>query len=123
MGVARMAQLVTMGAQLQCTSGTAPSVLMVVVPTVTGEVKPSANIMDHIPMTNILPFGTCNVLTAAAAGVPTPCVPATAAPWAPGSATVMVRGMPALNSTSKCVCSIGGMISITTPGTTKETVA
>jgi hypothetical protein len=31
--------------------------------------------------------------------------------------------MPALNSTSKCVCSIGGSISITNPGTTKETVA
>jgi hypothetical protein len=118
-----MAQLVTMGAQLQCTSGTAPSVLMVVAPPVTGEVKPAANIMDHVPMTNILPFGTCNVLTAAAAGVPTPCVPATAAPWAPGSPTVMVRGMPALNNTSKCVCSIGGMISITNPGTTKEGVA
>jgi hypothetical protein len=36
---------------------------------------------------------------------------------------VMVRGAPALNSTSKCVCSIGGVISITNPGTTKETVA
>jgi uncharacterized protein DUF4280 len=118
-----MAQLVTMGAQLQCTMGTAPSVLMVVDPRVTGEVKPSANIMDNIPMTNILPFGTCNILTTAAAGVPTPCVPATAAPWAPGSPTVMVRGMPALNTTSKCVCSIGGMIQILTPGTTKETVA
>jgi hypothetical protein len=34
-----------------------------------------------------------------------------------------LRGMPALNSTSKCVCSIGGSVSITTPGTTKETVA
>lgn len=118
-----MAQLVTMGAQMQCTSGTAPSVLVVVVPTVTGEVKPSANIMDHVPIANIPPFGTCNVLTAAALGVPTPCVPATAAPWAPGSPTVMVRGMPALNSTSKCVCSIGGSISILNPGTTKETVA
>lgn len=118
-----MAQLVTMGAQLQCAMGTAPSVLMVVDARVTGEVKPSANIMDHIPMTNILPFGTCNILTAAAAGVPTPCVPATAAPWAPGSATVMVRGMPALNNSSKCICSIGGVISITNPGTTKETVA
>jgi hypothetical protein len=35
----------------------------------------------------------------------------------------MVRGAPALNSTSKCVCSIGGSISIVNPGTTKETVA
>jgi hypothetical protein len=35
----------------------------------------------------------------------------------------MVRGMPALNNTSKCVCSIGGVISVLNPGTTKETVA
>jgi len=118
-----MAQLVTMGAQMQCTSGTAPSVLVVAPPTVTGEVKPTANIMDNIPIANIPPFGTCNVLTAAAAGVPTPCVPAIPAPWAPGSPTVMVRGMPALNSTSKCVCAIGGSISILNPGTTKEMVA
>jgi uncharacterized Zn-binding protein involved in type VI secretion len=79
--------------------------------------------MDSIPMTNILPFGTCNVLTAAAAGVPTPCVPATAGPWAPGSPTVMVRGQPALNNTSMCTCSIGGVITISNPGTTKEGVA
>ena len=117
-----MAQLVAMGAQMQCTSGTAPSVLVVAPPLVTSEVKPTANIADCIPITNIPPFGTCNVLTAAAAGVPTPCVPATT-PWAPGSPTVMVRGMPALNSTSKCTCGIGGSISILNPGTTKEQVA
>jgi len=117
-----MAQLVTMGAQLTCASGTAPSVLAVVAPTVTGEVKPTANIMDSVPMTNIMPFGTCNVLTAAASGVPTPCVPATT-PWAPGSPTVMVRGQPALNNSSTCTCSIGGVISISMPGSTKESVA
>lgn len=118
-----MAQLVSMGAQLTCAAGAAPSVLVVAPPTVTGEMKPIANIMDNIPVTNIPPFGTCNILTAAAAGVPTPCVPAPAGPWAPGSPTVTVRGMPALNSTSKCACSIGGVISIAMPGTTKEMVA
>src|SRR5687768_4765196 len=118
-----MAQLVTMWAQMQCTAGTASSVLVVAVPSVTGEVKPSANIMDNNSIADLAPFGTCNVLTAAAAGVPTPCVPAIPAPWAPGSPTVMVRGMPALNSTSKCVCAIGGSISILNPGTTKEMVA
>ena len=112
-----------MGAQLQCVSGSAPSVLVVPTPNVTGEVKPTANIMDSIPMTNIMPFGTCTVLTAAASGVPTPCVPATAGPWAPGSPTVMVRGQPALNNTSTCTCTIGGVITITNPGTTKESVA
>ena len=64
-----MPQLVSMGAQLTCCCGAAPSVLMVAVPMVTGEVKPVANIMDNIPMTNIMPFGVCQILTASAAGV------------------------------------------------------
>lgn len=118
-----MAQLVTAGAQLLCTCGSAPSVLAVIPPTVTGEVMPAANIMDFVPMTNIMPFGTCTILTSAASGVPTPCVPAVVAPWAPGSPTVTVRKMLALNSTSKCACTIGGMISITNPKATKESVA
>jgi len=111
-----MAQLVTMGAQLQCTQGAAPSVLAVPAAMVTGEVKPAANIMDSIPATNILPFGACTILQG-------PCVPATAGPWAPGSPTVMVRGQPALNNSSTCTCTIGGVISIANPGTTKEGVA
>lgn len=118
-----MPQLVAMSASLVCTSGTAPSTLIVAPPLVSAESKPVANIMDFVPITNIPPFGTCNVLTAAALGVPTPCVPAIVAPWTPGSATVTVRGMPALNSTSQCVCTIGGSVSITAPGTTKESVA
>ena len=118
-----MAQLVSMTAQLTCAAGSAPSNLIVVDPTVLAEGNLAANIMDNIPMTNILPFGTCNILTSAAAGVPTPCVPATAAPWSPGSPTVMLRGQPALNSTSMCNCTIGGAITITNPGTTKEMVA
>ena len=84
---------VCMGAMMQCTFGAAPSSL-VVLPTnkvLTGEV-PDANIMDHIPMTNIMPFGMCMspsnpvvaAATAAALGVltPMPCIPNTPAPWA-----------------------------------------
>jgi hypothetical protein len=111
-----MAQLVTLGAQLVCTQGAAPSVLAVPAPTVTGEVKPTANIMDFAPVVNIPPFGACTVLQG-------PCVPAIASPWTPGSPTVMVRGMPALNNTSTCNCTIGGVISIVAPATTKEMVA
>lgn len=118
-----MPQQVTLAAQLVCTMGTAPSALIVAVPTVTGENKPAANIMDYVPITNIPPFGTCNILTAAALGVPTPCVPAIPAPWTPGSPTVMIRNMPALNNTCTCTCAIGGAISITNPSATKEMVA
>ncbi|MCR8657435.1 DUF4280 domain-containing protein [Paenibacillus endoradicis] len=87
---------------------------------------PYANILDNKPMVNILPFVMCSSLanplvasaTASALGVltPMPCVPVTVAPWAPGSPTVMIANMPALNNTSKCMCSYGGVISINTPG-------
>ena len=50
---------------------------------------------------------------------PMPCVPACAAPWAPGAPTVLVCGKPLLNNTSKCMCSWGGVISVTaTPAVT-----
>ena len=127
-----MAQQVVMGAMLQCSFGVAPATLIVALPTVTGEMKPAANIMDNVPVSNIPPFGMCNSLanpavaaaTSAALGVltPQPCVPVIAAPWTPGSATVMVRKMPALNSTSTCMCNWAGVITISNPGTTKEMV-
>lgn len=117
-----MGQLVAAGPTLVCAAGTAPSTLVVIPPTTTAEKKPAANIMDYVPTVNIVPFGTCNILTAAASGVPTPCVPATVAPWAPGSPTVLVRGMPALNNTSICNCAVGGAITISFAGTTTEMV-
>jgi hypothetical protein len=87
---------------------------------------PAANIMDNKPMVNIPPFGMCMSLanptvaaaTAAALGVltPMPCVPVIPAPWAPGSAKVMLGNMPALNNTSTCNCAYGGVIQITVAG-------
>ncbi|PJF34207.1 MAG: DUF4280 domain-containing protein, partial [Phototrophicales bacterium] len=83
------------------------------------------------PGINIPTFGMCSSLanpttataTTAASGVltPTPCIPVTT-PWTPGSSTVTVRKMPALNSTSKCMCSWAGSISISVAGTTTVTV-
>ena len=113
-----MPQLVTHGALLQCAAGAAPSALSVTPPNVTAEMMPAANIQDCIPMMNIQPFGNCKILTAAAAGAPTPCVPATA-PWTLGSTTVMIRGMPAIHKGSMCNCSVGGVITVNMPGTTK----
>lgn len=114
-------------ATLACTFGMAPSTLMVLPlhRTMAGN-QPAANIMDHAPMVNILPFGMCMSLanptvaaaTAAAWGVltPMPCIPNTPAPWVPGSPTVIVDNMPALNNTSKCMCMWAGVISIVVPG-------
>lgn len=121
-----MGNLVCGGAMLQCSFGMAPSTLMVLPANRVTTSMPIANIMDNKPMVNILPFGMCQspsnptvaAATAAALGVltPMPCVPATAAPWTPGSPTVQVANMPALNNTSKCMCSWGGVIQITQPG-------
>lgn len=128
-----MPQLVTAGAVMMCTFGVAPSSLVVLPTNMTMCGTPAANIMDFIPMTNIMTFGMCMSIanptvasaTAAALGVltPMPCIPATTAPWAPGSPTVMLGGMPALNSTSKCMCMWGGVISITYPGQVTTNVA
>jgi hypothetical protein len=87
---------------------------------------PIATIMDNKPMANIMPFGMCQSMsnpqvaaaTAAAMGVltPMPCIPNTTAPWAPGSATVMIGNFPALNNSSKLACMWGGVIQINNPG-------
>ena len=118
-----MSTAVIHGAKLQCTCGDAPSNLIV---NSHGNNKIdnqlAATIMDHKPAANILPFGTCKTLTAAASGTPTPCVPATVAPWTPGSTSVVLIGnFNALLNTDKLACTIGGMISITDPAQQKTT--
>lgn len=127
-----MAQSVCAGATLQCSFGSAPSALVVPVPTVLSEGPPTANINDKIPITNIPPFLLCNSLanpqvaaaTAAAAGTltPMPCLPTIPAPWVPGSPTALVRGAPALNNQSQLQCAFGGVITIVMPQTTRELV-
>lgn len=121
------------GAMLQCTFGAAPSSLMVLpVNAVLTSNMPAATIMDNKPMVNILPFGMCSspsnptvaAATAAALGVltPMPCVPVTTAPWVPGSATVLIKNIPALNESSKLMCSWAGVISVNNPGQTTEQI-
>ena len=121
-----MAKLVTAGAVLQCSFGLAPSSLIVTPDNKMMVMTPAANIMDNVPMKNIMPFGMCTTqsnpavaaATTAALGTPTPapCVPVIPAPWAPGSATMQIGNQPALNDASKCNCTYGGVISITSPG-------
>lgn len=123
-----MALQVCMGATLQCSFGLAPSSLVVLPVNQVLTAVPDANIMDNKPMVNILPFGMCQSLanpavaaaTTAALGVltPMPCIPVTPAPWAPGSPTVMIRELPALNNTSKLMCAWAGVIQVVNPGQT-----
>ena len=121
-----MALQTCMGATLQCSFGAAPSSLVVLPANRVQTVTPDANIMDNKPLVNIMPFGMCSSLanpavasaTAAALGVltPMPCVPVIPAPWAPGSPTVLIANMPALNNTSKLMCAYAGVIQIVNPG-------
>lgn len=122
-----MSMQVCMGAMLMCTMGMAPSSL-VVLPTnmVLTDEMPDANIMDNIPLVNIMPFGMCispanpmvAAATAAAMGVltPMPCIPATVAPWVPGAPTVLLAEMPTLDETSTLMCMWAGVITIMMPG-------
>jgi Domain of unknown function (DUF4280) len=127
-----MALKVCMGANLQCSFGAAPSSLVVLPVNKVMTGVPAANIMDHVPMTNIMPFGVCNspanpvvaAATAAALGVltPMPCIPNTVAPWVPGAPTALVANMPALDSNSKLMCIWGGVIQVLVPGQTTTMV-
>jgi len=122
-----MPQQVCMGAMMQCTFGMAPSSLVVLPANkvLTGQV-PDANIMDHIPMTNIMPFGMCMspanpvvaAATVAALGVltPMPCIPNTPAPWIPGAVTVLLGNFPALDNVSQLMCTWAGVISFVNAG-------
>ena len=113
--------------QCQCSFGVSPCPLVVTpeIMCLAGN-QPAATIMDFVPGKNLASFGMCNSLanpatasaTSAAMGVltPTPCVPVTAAPWVPGVPTVLVSNKPALNISSKLMCSYGGVIMIITPG-------
>lgn len=97
-----MRQQVVNGAQLSCAFGTTPSNL------------------SSQPAANIMPFGMCisptnpqvAAATAAALGVltPQPCIPATSAPWTPGSVT-QIAGEPALNDVLVCMRQWAGVIS------------
>ena len=122
-----MPQLVTMGAMMMCSMGAAPSTLMVTPENLTNAAnKPAATIMDNIPMKNIMPFGVCRspanpvvaAATTAALGVltPMPCIPMTAAPWAPPAPKLMIKNKPALLNNAKLLCNWGGSISITMAG-------
>lgn len=118
-----MAYQVINGAMLICSCGTAPNSLIVPpINRVNSNVQPAANIMDHKPMVNILPFAMCTTpsnpavaaATSAAMGVltPVPCVPVTSAPWITGATTVLIAHQPALNDSSTLMCTWGGSISV-----------
>lgn len=128
-----MGMFVVTGSLLQCSMGAAPSALVVLPKNAVFVSKlPAANIMDFIPLTNILTFGMCKsptnptviTATAAAQGVltPMPCIPNTVAPWTPGNPQTLIKGMPAVTDSSSLVCLWAGSISVTSsPQATAQT--
>jgi hypothetical protein len=120
-------QLVSLGAVLSCSFGTAP-MPMIVPPEspVFEDTLPAATIMDFIPLENIPSFGLCSSManpevalaTAIAEGVltPMPCIPVTTVPWVPGAPAVWIEGIPALCTGSICFCDWLGEITIEEPG-------
>ena len=121
-----MGILACTGAMLQCSFGAAPSALSILPVNRVLAGPPVANIMDMVPMMNVVPFGVCSSManpevaaaTAAALGVltPMPCIPVPAGPWVPGVPTVLVGNMPAVDMNCKLMCSFGGVIQIVSPG-------
>lgn len=111
---------------LKCSFGTAPGTMTVLPANMVQTATPIANIMDNVPMTNVMPFAMCQSMsnptvaaaTAAAQGVltPMPCTPVTTAPWSPGSPTVLIAGQPALNDSCMLMCTWEGTIEVTNAG-------
>jgi hypothetical protein len=113
-----MAIAVVQGATLRCTCGDKTSQLLVTSQAdVEIDNKRAATVQDNAPGANIAPFGTCKVLTAAAAGTPTPCALAPAGPWKPGAMSrVTIGNHLALLSTDVLNCTVPGVITITDAG-------
>ncbi len=114
------------GAMMKCSFGAAPSTFVATPKPVITSNMPAGNILDHIPIVNIQPFGMCLSManptvaaaTSAALGVftPMPCLPNTPAPWMPGAPNVLVCNAPALDNVSTLMCVWGGVITFATPG-------
>lgn len=101
-------------AQIQCMVGTTPGTLkMSKDHGVFSGGTPLANANDHLPNVNIAPFGTCAIKTAAASGVPQPCVPITPLAWQLTNPKYMIEGAPVLTDSSMCMCMCGGVIKFT----------
>lgn len=113
-----MPNLVCTGATLQCSFGAVPAAFAASgVQVSTG--TPVGVVTDITPA-NVPSFGLCatptNPAVAAAQGTPQPCVPVLVSPWSPGSPQVTIDGVSALDDSCECMCSWGGVITVSAPG-------
>lgn len=124
-----MPSQVCTGATLQCSFGTAPSTFAATGVEVSATA--AAGVVTDVTPSNVPPFALCTSLsnpqvsaaTTAASGTltPQPCVPVLA-PWTPGSSEVTIGGVAALDDSSQCQCSWGGVVTVSAAGQTSVTL-
>jgi Domain of unknown function (DUF4280) len=123
-----MPSQVCTGAALQCSFGTAPSTFAASGTKVDSTAP--AGVVTDVAASDVPPFAMCTSLAnpqvaaaTSAAGVltPQPCVPVLS-PWTPGSSKVTIVGVPALDDSSQCSCSWGGVITVNSAGQTSVAV-
>ena len=124
-----MPNQVCTGAALQCSFGTAPSTFAA--SGVEVDATAAAGVVTDVAASNVPPFAMCTSLanpqvasaTSAAMGTltPQPCVPVLQ-PWSPGSSEVTIGNVAALDDSSQCSCSWGGVVTVSSAGQTSVTV-
>jgi hypothetical protein len=111
-----MATQVCAGATLQCSFGTVPSTFAASGDEVTA--SGAAGVVTDVAPSNVPPFGLCTSGAnpqVASANSPQPCVPVLSA-WTAGSTSVTIGEVPALDDSSQCSCTWGGVITVSDPG-------
>jgi hypothetical protein len=118
-----MPDLVCTGAALQCSFGTTPATFAASGNQVSA--GSPVGVVTDVAAANVPPFGMCTSLsnpqvasaTAAASGTltPQPCQPVLS-PWSPGSAQVTVGGVSAVDDSSQCNCTWGGVVTVSDAG-------
>jgi hypothetical protein len=120
-------QVVT-GATLQCSMGTTPATFAASGAQVSATTP--AGVVSDIGPASVPPFGMCQspanpqvASASAAAGslVPQPCLPVLT-PWTPGSSSVTIGEVPALDDASQCSCAWAGTVSVTSAGQAETTL-
>lgn len=103
---------VVRGALVACDKGSSPSRLNL--PKSHGAYFKDCPVLidtDRVPGVNVMPFGACSIRRG-------PCMPATAPYWNITKEDTLIKGRPALLTTSTLVCIVGGAITVKDAGQT-----
>ena len=118
-----MAVQVCTGAEVTCTFGAVPAVFTA--SSVDVDATAPAGVITDVTVENIPTFGMCvapaNPAVAATIQHTAPCLPVLM-PWTPGSAQVMIDGVPALDDSSECMCAWAGVVTVSSPGQEQVTI-